>query len=527
MAQGIIEPIEEVGYRTRPPLLEDVSIEGPFRTPISHALDTLPQRDAIEEDYNWWRYSRFAAPWLIFMLLLLVSLMVLTGYTQVGTLKALRDGTPRYYMLEVITDADTEAGVKIENRNVRISAVVIAGSAVLIAFLTVYAKPVAPIRKVICFICGVLLFVAFILAFISLGIGQDESKNHRRCEALRVLTNERCRRREHLANAALAMDIALGIACFFAAVVVFFTTFTGDFKFARTGWREEERDQEREKKKKKDEKWWDPRYRKLFDYQRRTRLWITLGFLALVLAICIIQIVLIVLMHRDHDVLELMGFRGRTSTRFDGTGTRREPFEEAGWSARNTRLRYAWTSIGILTILLNFLPWRSRVIAWIFFFFYFIVGAMAFVSFGMDVHEMRASRDLGCPGTNSQLPYQGLTQWQRDILSSINTRTNCVNGEFVAIAVLEFMLGIAVVIYLLNEYLIRSHSIHSGRDYPWFEVGKIERRYDSRRPVRCELTSKVMTAKEYYYQHRFLAGPSVEGSSVFTGRTGFTANSGL
>ena len=59
---AFLEPVEEVGYKNRPPLLEDVAIEGPTRTSIPHALDTLEDRERIEDDYNWWRCCGPGAP---------------------------------------------------------------------------------------------------------------------------------------------------------------------------------------------------------------------------------------------------------------------------------------------------------------------------------------------------------------------------------------------------------------------------------------------------------------------------------
>merc|ERR1712170_333486 len=150
---------------------------------------------------------------------------------------------------------------------------------------------------------------------------------------------------------------------------------------------------------------------------------------------------------------------------------------------------------------------------------YFCVCVMAFVSFGLDVSELRDARDLDCPNLLSRVPYQGI---RGDILTTLtniglrNTQLNCINTPFVATAVLEFIFGVLILLYILCEFLLRWRSVHSGRKYPFYQLGNIERRYDSRRPVRCELTSKVLTAKEYYYKHRFLAGPTTGMSSAST-----------
>jgi hypothetical protein len=255
---------------------------------------------------------------------------------------------------------------------------------------------------------------------------------------------------------------------------------------------------------------------------RITLVAIALGF---VILFAILEFVWIVLLNQDHGFVRLRSYRGRTDARFSNPAN--VPYEEEGWPATNTRLRYAWSAAGILTVIVNFIPWRSRVIAYIFAFIYLIIGAMAMVSFGIDVSQLRRTRDLGCP----DVPYQNLQSQAlanelattpvgglSDLnLVTMNSKLNCINSQFVAVAVIEFIVTVAIIIYLLNEYVFRWSSVHSQRKYPWHQVRKIENELDSRRPVRCELTSQVMTAKEYYYKHRFLAGPGAAGSVIPTG----------
>eukprot|EP01003_Olkasia_polycarbonata_P007840 NODE_935_length_650_cov_404.600666_g864_i0.p1 GENE.NODE_935_length_650_cov_404.600666_g864_i0~~NODE_935_length_650_cov_404.600666_g864_i0.p1 ORF type:complete len:125 (-),score=28.01 NODE_935_length_650_cov_404.600666_g864_i0:168-542(-) len=70
------------------------------------------------------------------------------------------------------------------------------------------------------------------------------------------------------------------------------------------------------------------------------------------------------------------------------------------------------------------------------------------------------------------------------------------------------MLGLFLFIYLCYEYLFKSFtkSKWSGRNYCPHEIKKHDSKLDSNRPVRCEITGKVMTAKEYVYRWRFIAG---------------------
>jgi hypothetical protein len=234
----------------------------------------------------------------------------------------------------------------------------------------------------------------------------------------------------------------------------------------------------------------------------------------------------------DHTVIKLRSYRGRSDINFSNPAE--VPYEKEGWPAGNTRLRYAWSAIGILVVIANFIPWRSRVIAYIFAFIYLCLGTLAMVSFGIDVSQLRKSRDLVCPGRAYQnLHDPALENELSNILvvddTAIGVRTdrfneipmngpiNCISSPYVATAIIEFIVTVAIIIYLLNEYVLRWSSVHSQRKYPWFQIREIEDELDSRRPVRCELTSQVMTAKEYYYKHRFLAGPAAAGSVLPTG----------
>eukprot|EP00999_Lentomonas_sp_LEN2_P001384 NODE_241_length_1819_cov_214.674350_g215_i0.p1 GENE.NODE_241_length_1819_cov_214.674350_g215_i0~~NODE_241_length_1819_cov_214.674350_g215_i0.p1 ORF type:complete len:542 (-),score=159.05 NODE_241_length_1819_cov_214.674350_g215_i0:130-1755(-) len=513
----VVEPLEEVGYKMRPPLLEDVSVEGPLRIPIPHALDTLEQRDAIEEDYNWWRYSKFAAPWLFFMLLLLAVLFGLTAFQQVGDLKMLRDGVPRYYQLQASSDNKYEAGLHKDTRNLRFANVVLTLLPAILSLLVLGSKPRPGLRKCLQIVLALILFVGGCSALVAFSVSEhqiDWKPGHKsgqnrvqRCYELSPWTNEPCEDRRGVATAATVLDFLLGLAAITAFVVVIYTTLTGDYKLLRTGWRQQERDLEKEKVKKN-------KHNIKAHRVRETRLTMTIIALLFVIAFAIASCVFSILIHQDHDVTLLRSERGRTSMFFDIPAEHQ--FEEAGWTARNTRLRYALCSVGIIAILANLIPWRSRVIAWLFAFVYLCVGALALVAFSFDVHEMRRSRDGGC----ITRPYQNLRTDaafnQNSLLSSRNLELNCINSPYVATAFFDFVVAIAVIIYLFNEYIFRWKSVHSQRKYPWFAIHKQETKLDSRRPVRCELTSHVMTAKEYYYKHRFLAGSgtTTSGSSA-------------
>jgi len=495
--------VEEVGYKHRPPLLEDVSIEGPLQVPIPHALDTLEQREAIEEDYNWFRYSKFAGPMLFTLLLLFATLFVMTGFEQVGTVQHIRDGVARYFQLpdnrfrypgQVEGSRDTtEGGLKKTTRNVRIAEIWMCVPSIAVAFITLLLKPRPLTRKLIHFSCAFVILTGSCLAWSAFGISEYESKYAVRCPEMQFVTNEMCDNRQSTAEGALSLDFLIAITALTSVVALSVYTFTGDFKLNRTGWRQQERDAETEGAKLKSGDF------KASNVQI-TRLALVAFVLGACALLCIAQAVMIVILHQDHNTVMLRGYRGKTNRFFDRYTD--QPWEEPGWSARNTRLRYSLSGIGILTVLLNFLPWRSRILAYLFAVIYAGIFAMSIVQFVIDVAEVhRAKTNYGCParwmiGIPVDLP----------VWNSVQERTvNCISGPYVACCIVDFFTLSAIAFYVINEYLVRYQSIHSQRKYPWYSIRKIEQELDSRRPVRCEITSEVMTAAEYYYRHRFLS----------------------
>merc|ERR1711976_122245 len=298
--QGVIEPVEEVGYKNRPPLLEDVSIEGPLRIPISNALDTLEQRDAIEEDYNWFRYSKLAAPWLFLLLLFLITLFTLTALLQVGDLKGLRDGTPRYYQLQLDSDSDTEAGMPKSLRNVRIAIPFFTILPAVLAFIVVYSKPRPTPRKLMMIFIALMLLVGSILAWIAFAIGENDRIEAADFAELAGITNERGLGREGVATAALAVDFLLGLVCLLAVICLLWTPFSHDFVVPRTGWREQERDQEILDRGRKNKARRAVKAHKV----QSTRFALTSIVLLAVLFLGITALVLMIVLHQYHNLLD-------------------------------------------------------------------------------------------------------------------------------------------------------------------------------------------------------------------------------
>eukprot|EP01001_Neometanema_parovale_P004233 NODE_1586_length_1674_cov_449.505480_g1508_i0.p1 GENE.NODE_1586_length_1674_cov_449.505480_g1508_i0~~NODE_1586_length_1674_cov_449.505480_g1508_i0.p1 ORF type:complete len:508 (+),score=121.17 NODE_1586_length_1674_cov_449.505480_g1508_i0:62-1585(+) len=477
-----MDPVEEVAYRNRPPLLEDVSIRGPLRIPIKDAMQTLEEREAIEADFRWYRWSKFAAPWLFFLLLLCIALFCLTAWQQIGNMKwfnaqtvgnDLRPwGVPRHQVLTSETKAEYEGGMPKYLRNVRIATVFIGLFAILGVFATLLSKPRPNIRKSLNFLWCLMLFITFILAVCCFIIGIDKVKGAKRCEWADSLTHEKCTVRKGVATIAIALDAGVFFGALVSCILLAMYNASGDWKLLRTGWRERERDAEKEVVNRAEGA--DKFLRKV----RPVRITILTGVLLFTLACILVLTVFIIILHMDHHKWsDLQSWNG---------GVRGKNLNERpGWSTRNTRLRYATTIIGIMTILFNMIPFSHRAIAYMFAFLYFIVAIMAFVTFGFDLGEIQRAHRLTCP-----------------------EQVRCRYSAFIATTIIDMFVGLSALFYILYEYVAKNMTVSrwSGRNYCPHEIYKHDTKLDSMRPVRCELTGHVMTAKEYVYRYRFIAG---------------------
>eukprot|EP00999_Lentomonas_sp_LEN2_P001693 NODE_277_length_1737_cov_543.129814_g248_i0.p1 GENE.NODE_277_length_1737_cov_543.129814_g248_i0~~NODE_277_length_1737_cov_543.129814_g248_i0.p1 ORF type:complete len:523 (+),score=155.85 NODE_277_length_1737_cov_543.129814_g248_i0:76-1644(+) len=484
MARDDLNQIEEIAYRNRPPLLEDASIRGPTRTPIRDAMLTLEERDAIEADFRWYRYSKCALPWLLFCLFMGIGLFCLTAWQQVGGIKELnanpvntrgRQGIPFTLVTIAESDSDIETGIPKHLRNVRIAEVFFAFFGIIFCFWTLFSKPRPKPRTACNYIWVILLLVAFVLAAIAFGWGIDRLDDVKHCEWNWQNTFSKCFNRKWKGVVAVTLDAAVAVGCLFSAILLALYTASGDWRLQRMGWRERERDAETEIAKQK-----DPVHLAMHNI-RNVRITLLSIVLCLTLAVTIIAAVWIVIIHEDRN--------REFYTQTWGSSVRGKNMNlQSGWPDRNTRLRYAASAITVLTILINLIPFTHRLIAYAFAFFYFVASVLCFVTFGFDVHEMQEADDyFSCP--------QGL---------------RCVKSPFIGTAIVEFLLGLALFFYVFYEFCLKccpfAASKHSKRHYAVHELKKHDQKMDSLRPVRCEITGRVMTAKEYVYRWRFIAG---------------------
>lgn len=162
-----------------------------------------------------------------------------------------------------------------------------------------------------------------------------------------------------------------------------------------------------------------------------------------------------------------------------------QKFRPSGWGRQNTRLRIALTVIAILTILFNFMPFRSRVIAHVCGVIYFTVTILAFVAFFIDLDDWDTARDAVCPS-----PF------------------TCHGKKFVVVLAFDLIVALGLLAYCFIELWLRYfwNCEHCGRKVTWPEHFKHSSKLCSSRPVRCENCTRPMTAKEYVYKHRYVCG---------------------
>jgi len=451
-------------------------------------MQTLEEREAIEADFRWYRWSKFAAPWLIWCFLLSVTVFCLTAWQQVGGYKEFRaetvgnhegrpwaiTGIPRDMTAKRVTNDKDEAGQSKALRNVRIAVVTCGAFALFGVFATLLVKPRPRIRTGLNYLWCLFLFATFVLAVVSFSIGIDQHKNANQCPWARDLTFEKCRMRKGFATIVVVLDALVFIGALTSTVLLAYFNSSGDWKLFRTGFRERERDAESEVVRRDETA--DKSLRKV----RPVRMTVLSLALIFTSAAVIVLTIFIILLHLDYErSWPVEPFHGGRNIRG------RDWYHRSGWPARNTRLRYSATIIGICSIILNMIPFTHRVIAYLFAVLFFIVSCLCFTVFGFDLHELAESHQIACP-----------------------LEQRCRHQQYIATTVLEFILGISLLFYILYEYLAKAltTSRWSGRNYCPHEIYKHDTKLDSMRPVRCEITGQVMTAKEYVYRYRFIAG---------------------
>jgi len=447
----------EVAIRDRPPYLENAATLGPSLSPVLDAMGTLEERERIEADYEWFRYSKFALPLLVFNGAL-ASVLILLSFWYGGTdYTDFRNGTPR--LIEVPTTTDSlESGIPKANRSVRFACFTIGYIGLFGLILTMYIKPPPATRKLMYYFFSLVgLFICGILGAIAGGLDAGKVSNATWCRSRERGTvptiPPSCYSMSKMAIALTVVDLSLA-AVSIATALIFILAATKSFAEPK----EDDFGQQKE----------NP------GVSRTTRECL-LGLLAVNFLLLTLMITFTIILHEGRDV------RFADETFYVRTYNNLKP----GWPIKNTRLRISATSIIIGTSILNLIPFRSRVFAYVCAFVYWICANLLLVCFALDVKSLDTIRRLACP--------YGWT---------------CEYGIFITVCVFDLWIVIMELLYIIFEFIARllMECRHCTRSYGFFEIKKHENSECSSRPVRCEVCAKQMTAKEFVYDHRMTCG---------------------
>jgi hypothetical protein len=423
-------------------------------------------------DWDSWRYSRFALPWLVWCFLWLIALFCLTFWQQAGNIKNLRDGVPRMISLQSTHDDNHEAGLPIGLRSIRIAGAWFCFLGIALTLVVFFARPAQKTRTALNFFYAVLLIIGCVLAWISFGIGLGSYRDLQRCVPNRRYTFQRCLNHEAYATVEVCLDACVGITSIIAALLLAYNTKANHWKLAARDWEEAQQDSLETVK----ERTPGEMVQRNVGYVRK---WLTGIALLVCLAFVAAWMVFLVLLHEDREKQWLMGPRGR------GDWTQRQDsifdFEHAGWPVKDTRLRYSVVAVGIVTILFNFLPFRSKTIAYVFGGLYFLTAVMAIIAFAIDFHEADRARQLPCINTPD------------------NLQQICTQDPFIATIALDFIVCVFLLIYLIVEYGImqKRQCQHCDRAYGMQDLIKHETCECPARPVRCDVCAKAMTFNQF------------------------------
>lgn len=480
----------------KPPMLEDVAVEGPLHSQVP-TLKTMSihVRDVVEEDYSWWRYSKAATPLLIILLGLLVTVLGLTLWQHNGTLREMYSGVPRDLYHADQHDDDAEGrypfvdsngnyaysgGVGNRHRHLRVAYQVM-GFAALIFIYAAYFMRVGPkIRMAVYAFAALLLLCASACAWYTFGATMGKADNVYETSWDWRYTRQRPTAREDYETVQVICDVTFAVVALIAIFHVLVYGFKGYFKIRARGWKLREREDAAEFVKPANRKQQPGK----FDRVSYTYSGITHFFLVFAAVVLIIS--------SAFTILNFVTLR--TTTR---SGYQNGDLELSGWPIVNQRVRIAACAIGIITILLNLLPIRSRFVNMIWALLLFVTSALLFTGFAMDIVEL--NRTAGGDGDSSS-DFEG--PFSCPIDPSTGGAFRCSKNRFIYTAGFELVAAFLLLFYLLGEVLLRKPCKWCGRGYAIWAIGNHQANECSQRQVTCEICQWEGPAGLWYYKHR-------------------------
>jgi hypothetical protein len=491
--KAVTNPPEYVST-TKPPLLEDVAVEGPLRVHVP-TLKTMSIhiRDVVEEDYGWWRYSKMAAPCLFILLALVTTVLCLTLWQHNGSLKEMYAGVPRdlyhadqhdddaegrYPFVNAAGQFDYDQGVGNRHRNLRVTYITCGLAGVFFVYAAYFLRLAPKLRMVVGLVAALLWFIGAGCAFYTFGATMGKADNVYETSWDWRYTRQRVESREDYETVQVICDISFAILALITLFHVVFYGYKGYFKLRARGWRLREREDAAEFVKPQNRKQQPGK----FDRVSYTYSGLTHFFLISTTIVLIISAAFVIL-----NFVTL-----RTTTR---SGYQNGDLELSGWPIVNQRVRIAACAIGILTILLNLLPIRSRFVNMVWAFLLFVTACLLFTGFAMDIVEL--NRTAGGDGDSSS-DFEGAFSCPID--PSTGAPFRCSKNRFIYTAAFTLIAAIFILFYLLLEVFGRKPCKWCGRGYSILDFSHASE--CSKREVTCEICQWTGPAGLWYYKHR-------------------------
>lgn len=386
-----------------------------YAVPAPIPLDSQSIVTNDEEDFRVWKFSKFAFTALLFLLFLFSTLLCLTIWQSHSDIKDLQQRLPRDLQFKVTSD-EQEAGIKRYKRDVRFVVCVFAILLPCFAFI-VYLGPFGVFRSMLNYILAFLLFLVFILALVQFALDANSERDARECEIVQyssTTSQKHCESREALATCLPIFDGLVALFSIVAAYQLVVFSKSGDWTRATA---------------EKDTYAPDPLVPGLapngISCVRKT---VTSLVLFSLLACGIALLVFTVLIHES-----------RTAVAATDSNNRVQNNQAPGWPRRNSAMRYAVCGAVILTILFNFIPLESRVIAFVLAFVYLVCAILSFSAFALDVDSLDDAKDELKNPCNFPSPHGTV---------------ECAYHPYRATATLDFLGGLFLIVYVVMEYFV-------------------------------------------------------------------------
>jgi uncharacterized membrane protein len=435
----------EIAYREVPPQLEDSAIEGPWRSSVPNALDHYEDREAIQADRSWFRYSGCAFPFLVSLFFMALVVFILTVAQGNMDFRGMRHGNPRALVEPQYShenDHEYEGGNRIVIRDLRrVSYVIYFVGAFLFFVMPKSMKSIGALGGAVLLFCGAIFgFVTFMYAIHAL----DDVKDCWRLQWLPLNAGLRMTHSNYVQcpqnewEWAFQMNVfmtftdaaLLMIALITAPLILIWSTAGKAWvKFSepeKQAMRAEGHAPEREMRIRRALGWRDSNFNdpnrninqqalaakkeaeQYRAYPMRNvssfrRAFIRLAFATvLVLTVASFTVNMMHLgsrndqsvrgrvLHDGHE-LERKPQSFEQLKNFVPNGNRHEEAEWAGWPIKNTKLRMFASLSTVIAIALVMIPWRSATVNHIFGFYFFCMSGVFLACFIFDVSSLNKS----------------------------------------------------------------------------------------------------------------------------------------